>query len=339
MDRLCRGLALGALAATAAATPAGALEPLTFGNLEVVLEGGVNLTAVRDRGDTVTNGYVDLYLIYRQPVGALTFGAELYGGVTHDSEADRRLVVNDDPYIDLGLWLEGERFGYLAWSYTSSAIGEDCIEAPSTGDNFDHGDYVAVGTCPAFDARSVLYYRTPDLGYGLRLGASYMPQSGLESVEDGEAAESISLALLLDRTDAGGAQWTGSLGFERVLAVEGGGPEPTAFQAGLNRASGGWTVGGALALVDNGDGSEDRGLALGVSRQFGEMFSASLGVNDSRSRAGGAQLDETSVALIGMVSFVPDKVLLDGGIWQIRTDDAGVHSDRTVIGLGLSLYF
>jgi hypothetical protein len=327
------------LACALAAGPALALEPLTFGNFEARFEGGLNATAVRDRGETLTSGYLDFYLTFTQPIGGLTFGAELFSEIVYDSEADRELSVLDDPYIDLGLWLEGEGFGYLAYSYTSSAIGEHCIEAPTTGDNFGHADYVTVGTCPAFDTRSVLFYRTPDLGGGLQVAASYMPKTGFESVEVGEAAESASLALILDRMDETDAQWTGSIGVEKVLSVEGGGPKATAYQAGLNWARDGWTLGGSVAVTNNGDGTEDRGLGLGVSRDGTDRFTASLGVNHSQSRAGGARLDETSVALIGMYSFVPDKVILDGGIWRIRSDDAGVADDRTVIGIGFSLYF
>jgi hypothetical protein len=321
------------------ASSAEALEPLTFGNAEAIFEGGLNATVVRDDGNTLTSGYLDFYLTYQQPIGGLTFGAELFSEIVYDSEIDPRLSLVDNPYVDLGLWLEGERFGYLAYSYTSSAIGEVCIEAPSTGDNFGHGDYVTVGTCPAFDTRSVLFYGSPDLGGGLQIAASYMPETWFENVDTGEATESVSLALFLDRTDDSGAQWTGSLGFEKVLKVEGGGPEAMAYQAGLNRAKDGWTLGGSVALTDNGDGTQDRGLGLGVSRQVTEKFVASLGINHSQSRREGASLDETSVALIGMYSFVPDKVILDGGIWHIRTDDAGVVSDRTVVGVGFSLYF
>lgn len=78
--------------------------------------------------------------------------------------AARPLITPTEPYLDPGIWVEGETFGYLAYSYTSSAIGEHCVEAPSTGDNFGSGDYVTVGTCPAFNSRSVLFYRAPDLG-------------------------------------------------------------------------------------------------------------------------------------------------------------------------------
>jgi hypothetical protein len=320
-------------------SPALAVEPLTFGYFEAVFEGGLNATAVRDRGKTLTSGYLDFFLTYKQPIGSLTFGAELFSEIVYDSEADPKLSVLDDPYVDLGIWLEGDRFGYLAYSYTSSAIGEHCIEAPSTGDNFGSSDYVTVGTCPAFDSRSVLFYRTPDLGGGVKVAASYMPETGFESVEPGEAAESASLALILERTDAGGAVWTGSLGVEKVLQVEGGGPRATALQAGLNWAKDGWTFGGAIAVTDNGDGKKERGAGLGLSRDVTEKLSVSLGLNQSQSRAGGADLDETSVALIGMYSFEPDKVILDAGVWHVRSKDAGVADDRTVVGVGFSLYF
>jgi hypothetical protein len=328
-----------AMGLTLLGTPAFAREPLTFGPFETTIEGGLNATVVRDRGDTLTSGYLDLYLIFRQPIGNLTFGAELYSELVYDGEADRKLSMLDDPYVDLGFWLEGDRFGYLAFSYTSSAIGEHCIEAPSTGDNFGQGDYVTVSTCPAFDARSVLFFRTPDLGNGLKFAISYMPRTTFESVEVGEAAESASVALILDHTDAGGAQWTGSLGFETVLQVEGGGPKATAVQAGLNWAKAGWTVGGAVTTTDNGDGTYDLAVGAGVSQELTASFTASLGLNHSRSRQSGANLDETSVALIGMYGFVPDKVIADAGVWRIRTDDAGVVDDRTVVGIGFSLYF
>jgi hypothetical protein len=249
------------------------------------------------------------------------------------------LPVNDDPYIDLGLSLKGEKFGYLAYSYTSSAIGEHCIEAPSTGDNFGQADYVTVGTCPAFDTRSVFFYRTPELGHGLKLAVSYMPETGFESVEAGDVAQSASVALILEQTDTAGAEWTGSLGVEKVLKVECGGPEATAFQAGLNRAKDGWTIGGAVAIIDNGDGTEDQGWGLGVSREINEKLTVSLGVDHSQSRSDGENLDETSVAIVGMYSVVPDKLILDGGLWQVRSTDEGVRDDRLVVGIGLSLSF
>jgi hypothetical protein len=334
-----KSIAPGVFALGLTVGPTAAFEALTFGDLSVTPEIGLNLTLVRD-GETVDaeSGYLDLTLVWEREIGGLTFGVELFSEVAIDLRGDPKIDLVR-PYIDPGLWLEGERFGYLAFSYTSSTVGEHCVEAPSTGDNFGQGDYVAVGTCPAFDTRSVLYYRTPDLGDGLKVAASYMPETGFESVEAGEAAESASVALILDRTDPSGVQWTGSLGVENVLAVEGGGPEATAFQAGLNWAQGGWTLGGAMALTDNGDGTADRGFGLGVSRTFSDRFTASLGLNRSESRAGGAMLDETSAALIGMVSFVPDKAILDGGLWHVRRDDGGAQSEETIVGLGLSLYF
>jgi hypothetical protein len=336
MQKLIFPVALGFFAA---AGPAVAFEPLTVGEAELSFEGELYLTAVQDDGDLFSDNYLDLYLTYTQPVGTLTFGVELYSGLTYESESDPEFYVNDDPYVDVGLWLEGDDFGYLAYSDTSSAIGEDCVEAPSTGENFGQDDFVSVGTCPSFDSRSVLFYRTPDLGGGLQIAASYMPETGFESVEDGEAAESASLALILDRTDASGAVWTGSIGFEKVLGVEGGGPEATTFQAGLNWERDGWIVGGAVALTDNGDQTEDHGIGLGVSREINEKLTVSFGMNQSRSRADGAELDETSAALIGMYSIVPDTVILDGGIWHIRTTDGGIASSRNVIGIGLSAFF
>lgn len=333
---------LAPLALCASAGIAHAFEPLSFGEVTVTPGFGANLTATRDPDGTTRSayGYLDLTVAWTHQFGELTFGAELYASVEGDSEAEgRKFYVYDDPYADLGFWLEGESFGYLAYSYTSSAIGEHCIEAPSTGDNFGSGDHVTVGTCPSFDTRSVLYYRTPELAPGLKLAVSYMPETGLESVDAGETAESASIALVLDRTDAAGAQWTGSLGVEKVLKVEGGGAEATAYQAGLNWAKDGLTLGGALALTDNGDGSQDRGYGLGVSKALGEKLVVSLGLNRSESRAGGADLEETSVALIGMYSFVPDKVIMDGGIWRVNADDAGVKASDTHVSVGLSIYF
>ena len=166
-----------------------------------------------------------------------------------------------------------------------------------------------------------------------------MPETRFDSVKAGEASESLSMGLAYDHTDAAGAQWTGSLGLETVLAVAAVGPKPTAFQAGLNRAKDGWTIGGALALTDNDDGTQDRGYGFGFSRQVTEKLSVSLGVNRSESRAGGARLDESSLALIGLYMFVPDRVMVDAGIWQINSSSAGARGNRTVVGLGMSLYF
>jgi hypothetical protein len=332
---------LGAAAAACLCTPAFAFEPLTFGDFSFTPGLGINLTATRD-GDTASNayGYLDGTLVWTHSFGALTFGAEAYSELEYDSDADgRNLTLYDDPYVDLGFWIEGEQFGYLAYSYTGSASDENCIEAPSTGDNFGHADYATVGTCPGFDNRSVLYYKTPDLGHGLSVAVSYMPQTGFEAVDAGEVSESASLALIYAATDASGAEWSGSLGVERALAVEGGGPRPTAWQAGISRIKDGWTLGSALALTDNGDGSKDWGLGLAAQRDFSDKFSLSAGLNRSHSGAAGGDLNETSLSLIGMYSFVPDKVIADVGIWRIHSDDAGSTSDRTVVGAGLSLYF
>lgn len=333
---------LAPLALCASAGIAHAFEDLEFGEVTIDPGFALNLTATNGpegmrRG---AYGYLDLAVTWERKIGDLTFGAELYGSVEGDKEAEgRKFYVYDDPYVDLGLWIEGERFGYLAYTYTSSAIGEHCIEAPTTGDNFGVGDHVTVATCPSFDARSVLFYRTPDLIPGLQLAASYMPATRFEGVDAKESAESTSVALLLDRTDARDAQWTGSVGMEKVLKIEGGGPEPTAFQAGLNWSKDDLTLGGALSAIDNGDGTESRGYGLGISQEIGEKLALSLGVNHSESRADKADLDETSVALIGMYSVVPDKVILDGGIWRVASDDAGVSAANTYASVGLSLYY
>jgi hypothetical protein len=322
------------------ASHAFAFEALTFGDFTLTPEVGANLMFVRDTAmEDSTIGYLDLTLVWSREVGNLTFGLEAFSEIIVDTADDQAIKLIDDPYVDLGLWLEGERFGYLAYSYTSSAIGEHCIEAPTTGDNVGGADYVTVGTCPAFDTRSVLFYRTPNLGGGLKLAASFMPETGFESVEDGKAASSASMALIYEREASGGAAWTGSLGMETVLSVEGGCPKAVAYQAGLNWAKDGWIIGGAAALTDNGDGTEDRGFGLGVSREVTEKLTLSTSLNISRSRADGGLLDETSLAVIGMYSFVPDKVIADMGIWQVRGDDAGVKSSRSVISIGLNLYF
>ncbi|MGL4237517.1 hypothetical protein [Tabrizicola sp.] len=322
------------------ASPAVAFEALTFGDFTLTPEVGANLMFMHDSAmEDSTTGYLDLTLVWSRQVGSLTFGVEAFSEIVLDTAEDRAIKVFGDPYIDLGLWLEGERFGYLAYSYTSSAIGEHCIEAPTTGENIGAGDYVTIGTCPAFDSRSVLFYRTPDLGGGLKLAASYMPETGFESVESGEATSSASLALIYEREAMSGAIWTGSLGMEKVLAVEGGGPEAVAYQAGLNWTKDGWTIGGAVALTDNGDWTEDSGFGLGVSREVTDKLTLSTNLNVSQSRAAGARLDETSIAVIGMYSFVPDKVIADMGVWHIRSDDAGAKSNRSVVSIGMNLYF
>jgi hypothetical protein len=336
-------MAAATLVATGPGTPALAFETLTFGDFSFTPGLGVNLTASKTRGeDTESNayGYLDATLVWSHTTGALTFGAEAYSYLEFDNDVEGpNLYVYDDPYIDLGLWLEGESFGYLAYSYTSSAIGESCIEAPYAGDNYTHTDYVAVGTCPSYDLRSVLYYRTPDLGHGLKLAVSYMPETGFESVEDGDATESASVALIWDHEDASGANWNGTFGFEKVLNRQGGGAKPTAWQAGLNWSRDGWTLGGAAVLVDNGDGTRDHSLALSAQREVTDKLKVSLGVNGSRSRAEGAMLDETSVSLLAIYSFVPDKVMFDAGLWHVEADDTGVRSDRNILALGVSLYF
>lgn len=173
----------------------------------------------------------------------------------------------------------------------------------------------------------------------MKLAVSFMPETGFESVEPGETAESASVALILDRTSEDGTVWTGSLGVEKVLKVEGGGSEAAAFQVGLNRATNGWTLGGAVALTDNGDGTRDRGVSLGVIRDVSDKLAVSIGVNRSVSHTFGADLTETSVTLIWMVPLVTDKVFADAGLWRIRSVDAGASNDRAIVGLGLSLYF
>ena len=119
-----------------------AFDPLTLGDVALTLGGGLNLTCARN-GDTTSNayGYLESTLTFSRTVGALTFGAEAYSTVEYDSDAEgRNLAVYDDPFVDLGVWIKSDSFGYLSYSYESSAAGELCIEAPSSGDNFDHAD-------------------------------------------------------------------------------------------------------------------------------------------------------------------------------------------------------
>ena len=322
-------------------TPAMALDALTFGDFALTLGGGLNLTRARD-GDTTSNayGYLESTLTFSHTVGALTFGAEAYSTIEYDSGTEgRNLAVYDDPLVDLGVWVKSDSFGYLSYSYESSAAGEFCIEAPSSGDNFDHADYVTNGTCPSFDTRSVLYYRSPVFAGGFSIAASYMPKTPFESVNAAEAETSVSLALGYDGKDPSGASLTGSASIERVLSVRGGGPDVTAWQFGISRAKDGWTLGAAAAYINNGDGSSERAIGVSVLRQVNEKLSISAGLNASHSGLDGGDLQETSLSVIGLYQIVPDKVMVDAGLWQIRTDTAGVQSDRTVVGMGISLYF
>lgn len=335
-----RAPVLPAVACLCLPSAAAGADPLTFGDFTLVPEVGFKMTHSRNGNtENAASGYVGLTLTWQRQIGGLTFGTELYSEFGYGSAEDPGFFLVDDPVVDPGFWVVADRFGYLAFSHTSSAIGEHCIEAPTTGDNFAQGDYVTVGTCPAFDTRAVLYYRTPDLGGGVKLAFSYMPETRVESVEAGEVGESSSVAAILERELPSGATITASFGVERAFAVEGGGPRPMAWQTGLNWAQDGWTLGGAAALTDNGDGTCDRGFGIGVSRAATDRLTLSLGANRSESRAGGARLDETSVALIGMYTIVPDRLLIDGGIWRIWSDDGGLREERTVLGIGLSLTF
>ena len=166
-----------------------------------------------------------------------------------------------------------------------------------------------------------------------------MPATSFDDVDLGEASESASVALGYTGETADGATWTGSFGFEKVLAVNGGGAKATAWQLGINRAKDGWTIGAAAAVTDNGDGTEERAFGLAVLRVVSEKLTLSGGLNLSHSGIGGADLSETSLSLIGLYQIAPDTAMLEAGIWQIRTDDAGARSQRTVVGLGVSLYF
>jgi hypothetical protein len=334
--RACLAAAVMAAAVVGAPVRALAFDPLTFGNFELTVEGGLDASAVRDSGDMTTSGSLDLTLAYRVTRGPLTFGASVAGGMHHDSTATRRFAVNDDPYLDPGFWIEGDAFGYLAVSDSSSAIGEHCVEAPATGDNFGHADHISISTCPAFDTRSVLYYRTPDLGRGVKVAVSVMPDTGFESVGDGEAATALSAALIVDRQTPDGITWTGSLGVEAVQRVAGGGPTPFAVQAGLNMDRDGWQMGGAIALTDNGNGTDDLAFGLGLRRDLTPRLSASIGLNAARSHADGIRKDEASLAVIAMYSFVPDKLSVEAGLWQVR---ATSEASRTIVGLGLSASF
>lgn len=319
-------------------SPALAWDPVLYGDFSLQFSGGVNLTATR-HAETVRTayGYFDSTLTWTHEYEALTFGAELYSMVEFDNNfVGENLAVYGDPYVDVGLWVESESFGFLSYSNQSSAIGEICVEAPSSGDNFGHADYITHGTCPSFDTRSVLYYKSLDLGGGYNVSASYTPNSGMERVDIGAPATSASMAISFDLTDAHGANWTGSFGVEKVLSVDGGGAQATAWQAGVNWAKNGVIVGGAVAFTDLGDGTNDSGIGFAVESDFSDKFGASLGVNWSQSASGET---ETSLSAIAMYSVVPDKVIIDAGVWYLHSDDGGGEDTRTILGIGASIYF
>lgn len=108
-------VAFGALALFDLANPAVAFEDLTFGDLKMNLAVGVNGTIVHATAMAdSTSGYVDLTLTYTRPIDELTFGAVLFSQVVVDANGDPAVTLYDDPYVDPGLWLEGDRFGYLS---------------------------------------------------------------------------------------------------------------------------------------------------------------------------------------------------------------------------------
>ena len=207
------------------------------------------------------------------------------------------------------------------------------------GQNFAADQFVGMGTCPSFDSRSTFYYKTPDLGGGFSVALSFMPTFG-QDVKSGEAEEDASIALVYAATAADGAKWTASTGFERVLEVKGGGPTSDSWQAGVNRAKAGWTIGAAAAMTtfDQHAGKESA-LGIGVVRDLTDRWQASLGANWSNSTYDGADLTETSVALIASYSVIVKRLAVNFGLWQVETEDQGTTVQDTRLGTGLTFSF
>lgn len=324
-----------------AAPQASAVEPVKLGPLTLVLDGTLHATALygSDTREVSTSTPHDLTaaLGYLAPIGDLTFGLGVSVDVDYDSEAEQsdRLTLSDP---DPAIYLQGDRFGKLAYSLTSTASGENCVEAPSAGENFWSTDYVTNGTCPSFDSRSVLYYQTPALSGGVALAVSYMPDWG-EEVDDGDAEEDVSIAMVYAATGANGAEWSASLGYERVLSIKGEGSPSDSYQAGINRTKDIWTVGASAALTDFDDSGQDSAIGLGVLCQLTERWQASLDANWSRSTADGADLTETSLSAIAAYAILQDRFLVDFGLWQLNARDAGAQSDKILAGVGLTLIF
>ncbi len=318
-----------------------AISKLEFGPFTLALNGTLHTTALygTNEGNTQLSSPNDLTaaLGFLHQIGDLTFGLGLSIDVYYDIEAGPDALTVSDP--GPAIYLKGPQFGMLAFNLTSSASGTNCVEEPSAGQNFAAEQFVGMGTCPSFDSRSTFYYKTPDLGEGFSVALSYMPTLG-KDVEPGEAEEDASIALVFAATAADGAKWTASTGFERVLEVNGGGPTSDTWQAGVNRTKAGWTVGGAAALTtfDQNAGKESA-LGIGVVHNLNARWQASLGGNWSSSTYDGADLTQTSVAIIASYSVNAKRLAANFGLWQVETEDRGVTSHDTRFGTGLTFSF
>jgi hypothetical protein len=332
---------LAALFLLGSGQDAQAISKLEFGPFTLALNGTLHTTALygTNEGNTQLSSPNDLTaaLGFLHQIGDLTFGFGLSIDVYYDIEAGPDALTVSDP--GPAIYLKGPRFGMLAFNLTSSASGTNCVEEPSAGQNFAADQFVGMGTCPSFDSRSTFYYKTPDLGGGFSVALSYMPKFG-QNVESGEAEEDASIALVYAATAADGAKWTASTGFERVLDVKGGGPTSDSWQAGVNRAKAGWTIGAAAAMTtfDQNAGKESA-LGIGVVRDLTDRWQASLGANWSNSTYDGADLTETSVALIASYGVIAKRLAVNFGLWQVETEDQGTTVQDTRLGTGLTFSF
>jgi hypothetical protein len=330
-------LMIGA-AGTAFATPSFAFETLKFGAFALDLKGELESVAMQDGVEdesTFENKLtMSLALSSKHDIGGLTFGTQIKAkAVADDSKSD--VFVLKDPTWKLTL--KGDRFGTLSLNDASSASGENCVQAASVGDIFDLTDHIDNTACPEYDDATVLYYQTPELAGGYQIAASYMTDA-FGGLSKGDAERAISLGLTYAGAGFGG-DISASLGVEHVLSVKGSTVTMTAWQAGVNLEKADWLYGAALGYTDFSNGDQSLGAQVAVTRKVSDGLDVGLGLNWSNTTEDGDTKRETSLGVVAEYVLLEDHLTADAGLWQIQTDEAGVGSNDTVFGVGLTVEF
>jgi hypothetical protein len=270
------------------------------------------------------------------PAG-VTFGVEV--GATFDFGGND-LLIDEERYG----FVESERLGRLAFGTVGSAVTEYCVEAPGGSTNFEPDDLVSFGTCEGLSEEGTLLYRSPDLGAGWAIAASYSSSSDSQ-LDPGLASRSASAALLFAGS-VGATELAASVGAERVFDITGAGYNGVgrllALQSGFTATRGAWTWGASGQVFDlDAPGIDIQSVQLGAAYAASDRLTLSAGAAFARLMAEdglsdfGRRANERSGGVTAEYVVVPDRLAFDAGLSVVSRD---FDPERDVkFGVGVSI--
>lgn len=340
------------------------------------IEGSIDGLVTKEQGESESELSIDVYPTVTLTIPSATWSAEI------EFAPEFYIVSNDDgteiddpyAYLDIAVshkngfrieasiestydldaedWVDTEwsisassdKIGKLTYGYVDSAMGDGCVEAPGSTNNFGHDDLTSFGTCESHGYAGTLLYTSPSFGGGYTFRSSFSsPSEGDRSA--GDLKRSVSAAVGYEGSwGSQDVEW--SVGVEHVSQFEGipdfGGDALTAAQAGILLQSGKWAYGASLGITKYaGTSVKQRAISVGAEYQASEHVLVAGGATIAEladfETTPFANDREVSYGLAIEYAAIPDTLIFDAGV-SFAEGTFGAD-DKTQFGVGFTRSF